>query len=63
MLIGINDKINFNNGKYAICCDIFTNKIEFYYIDSDSIFRDIVIGYCNNLDDVNSIIAVIKEIL
>ena len=52
-----NKKFNAYEGNYTICCDFFTNGIEFYYLSYDSVSsRDIVIGYCNSLEDVNSII-------
>ena len=52
-----NKKFNPYEGKYVICCDFFTDKIEFYYLGDDVVsHRDIVVGYCDSLKDVNLII-------
>jgi hypothetical protein len=52
-----NKKFNPYEGKYVICCDFFTDKIEFYYLADDVVsHRDIVVGYCDSLKDVNLII-------
>ena len=46
---------------YAICCNIFVNDIELYYVSSDCVnSRDIVLGYCSTLDDVNNLVNTLK---
>lgn len=59
-----NKNFKLDNGVFAICCEIFTNHVEFYYLDKDSVsYRDIVLGYCDSLKDVNLIIDELFDVV
>ena len=59
-----NKNFKLDKGTYAICCDIFTNHIEFYYLDGDVVsYRDTVLGYCDSLKDVNLIIDELSDVM
>lgn len=59
-----NKNFKLDNGTFAICCDIFTNHVEFYYLDEDVVsYRDTVLGYCDSLKDVNLIIDELSDVV
>lgn len=59
-----NKNFKLDNGTFAICCDIFTNHVEFYYLDKDVVsYRDTVLGYCDSLKDVNLIIDELSDLI
>ena len=57
-----NKNFKLDDGTFAICCDIFTNHVEFYYLAEDAVsYRDTVLGYCDSLKDVNLIIDELSD--